>query len=165
LIPNHFIADWLLYVSIFNETFNSAARKKGRIPRYLDVGASWAKRWSNTYFFDRCLGWTGICVDPNPVYQIDIETKRTCQYLPKCFSDKRREALFAVAEAYGGVVKNGSATQYLGVNLEKLIVQKPRHFSGTEKIVCTPLSHEIPGKQHFDLMSLDVNGVSRTWSG
>jgi hypothetical protein len=154
-----------LYVSIFNEAFNSAAREKGRIPRYLDVGASWSKRWSNTYFFDRCLGWKGICVDPNPVYQVDIETKRTCEYLPKCFSDKHHEELFAVAEAYGGVVRNLSEKEYRGVNLEKLVIQKPRHFSGTEKILCTPLSHEIAGKQQFDLMSLDVNGVSRTSSG
>ena len=33
---------------------------------YLDVGASHPKLLSNTYFLDVCLGWRGVCVEPDP---------------------------------------------------------------------------------------------------
>jgi hypothetical protein len=146
-------------VSIFDEAFQERMRREGRTPRYLDVGTSWARRWSNTYFFDRCQGWKGVCIEHNPIYQDELESQRTCKYIPKCISDIPREVLFAFGEAYGGVVKNGSETQNLGVDLDRLVEKKAEHFSGTEKVVCSTLSHELPGKQHFDLMSLDVDGV------
>lgn len=31
-------------------------------------GANNAYDMSNTFFFDRCLGWRGICVEPNPIF-------------------------------------------------------------------------------------------------
>ena len=39
---------------------------------YLDVAANHYKRISNTYFYDRCLGWRGLCVEPNPIYHEDL---------------------------------------------------------------------------------------------
>ena len=37
---------------------------------YVDSGANGAVMFSNTYFYDKCLGWTGLCVEPMPVNSI-----------------------------------------------------------------------------------------------
>jgi FkbM family methyltransferase len=43
---------------------------------YLDIGAHDGVACSNTFFFE-CLGWTGICVEPNP------DTARRCAVVRK----------------------------------------------------------------------------------
>ena len=35
-------------------------------PRYVEVGADDGRFLSNTFFFDKQLGWEGICVEPSP---------------------------------------------------------------------------------------------------
>lgn len=49
---------------------------------YADVAANHYKHLSNTYFFDRCLGWSGVCVEPNPVYWAELRSKRSCHVVP-----------------------------------------------------------------------------------
>ena len=45
---------------------------------YIDVAANHYKRISNTYFYDRCLGWKGICVEPNGIYHDELRWAPTC---------------------------------------------------------------------------------------
>lgn len=45
--------------------------RKGRLKAdgfYVDIGACWARRFSNTYSFYR-RGWSGICIDPRPGFE------------------------------------------------------------------------------------------------
>lgn len=51
---------------------------------YLDVGASNPTMASNTLFFDKCLGWTGVCFEPNTKYQRDYSKTRSCHLVPHC---------------------------------------------------------------------------------
>ena len=55
---------------------------------YLDIAANHYKRISNTYFFDVCLGWRGLCLEPNPIYHDGLRAHRTCELLPTCASDR-----------------------------------------------------------------------------
>ena len=43
---------------------------------YLDVGCAWAERYSNTYYLEQHLGWTGIGVDALPDYAEEWARKR-----------------------------------------------------------------------------------------
>ena len=51
--------DWFMYMHFFK------TQKKGF---YVDVGSNHYVRHSNSFFFDFCLGWKGLCVEPNPIY-------------------------------------------------------------------------------------------------
>ena len=51
---SHDLSDWFLYTAIFNETWHSRLIRR---PVYLDIAANHARKWSTTWFFDRCLGW------------------------------------------------------------------------------------------------------------
>jgi hypothetical protein len=33
---------------------------------YVDVGSNHPTELSNTAFFDKCLGWRGVCIEPQP---------------------------------------------------------------------------------------------------
>jgi FkbM family methyltransferase len=123
--------------------------------RYLDVAANHARKWSNTYFFDRCQGWKGVCVEPNPKYWNELKTERTCRVVEKCLSDRPSTVQFAFANAYGGVLSSDGGEKGLGVS-EKFMAKHQVDYTGTKEIRCSTLKHELAGGQHFDLMSLDV---------
>jgi len=66
---------------------NFVARRRLHVPGvYLDLGANDPLRLSNTAFFDLCLGWRGVCVEPNPAYAEAYAQKRTCRLVPHCLS-------------------------------------------------------------------------------
>lgn len=55
---------------------------------YLDVGASHPKLLSNTFFLDVCLGWRGVCVEPDPslAAAFGAGSNRSCLVVDKALS-------------------------------------------------------------------------------
>ena len=60
----------------------------GKTGLYVDSGANHWERLSNTLFYDKCLGWAGICLEPNPIYVSGLKKNRSCKYFPECISDR-----------------------------------------------------------------------------
>ncbi|CAE7875339.1 unnamed protein product [Symbiodinium necroappetens] len=54
---------------------------------YVDVGASLPFDYSNTVMLDRCLGWQGLCVEPNPQLSFILEAYRSCQVFTNCVDE------------------------------------------------------------------------------
>ena len=53
------------YTSQFRQDkilFNTLFRNRTNRGIYLDIASNHYKRISNSYFYDRCLGWQGVCV-------------------------------------------------------------------------------------------------------
>jgi len=50
---------------------------------YLDIGAHKPLHLSNSAFFDVCLGWKGICVEPTETGKLFAES-RSCTVAPRC---------------------------------------------------------------------------------
>ena len=44
---------------------------------------------------DRCLGWRGLCIEPNPHISLLLEAYRSCQVLPHCVATEASERPFA----------------------------------------------------------------------
>ena len=55
---------------------------------YIDSGANEAHHGSNTWFFDKCLGWPGLCVEPNLKYGDALRRERSCTVVQECISDR-----------------------------------------------------------------------------
>ncbi|CAE7447699.1 HERC1 [Symbiodinium natans] len=51
---------------------------------YVDVGTSHPYHLSNTAFLDNCLGWRGVCLEPNPRLSNVIRGLRTCSVVEAC---------------------------------------------------------------------------------
>lgn len=162
---SHDVADWFLYASIFGEDWHRSQHKR---PRYLDIAANHARRWSTTWFFDRCLGWDGVCAEPNNIYWEELKTERHCKLIKSCLSDRQRHVNFSYTEAFGGVVADESSNDSsgrMGVNGSKHSKEKKfsKHFHGIREVVCETLQHGLSdlygkGEKHFDFMTLDVEG-------
>lgn len=60
----------------------------GRKGFYVDSGANEAHHGSNTWFFDKCLGWPGLCVEPNIKYGDALRRERSCTVVQECISDR-----------------------------------------------------------------------------
>jgi hypothetical protein len=55
-----FFQDWFLFHNFFKHL---GAQYRGV---YVDVGANHPTEFSNSAFFDKCLGWRGVCIEPQP---------------------------------------------------------------------------------------------------
>lgn len=52
------------------------------------TGANHPTSNSNTYFFEKCLGWEGVCVEANPDLANEFVGKRQCKLENVCVSNK-----------------------------------------------------------------------------
>jgi hypothetical protein len=79
--------DWYLWWN-----FLKGARDPGSPGVYVDVGASLPYDYSNTVMLDQCLGWHGICIEPNPYLVPFLHAYRGCQVLPYCVDAETEHA-------------------------------------------------------------------------
>jgi FkbM family methyltransferase len=130
--------DVYLYVGHFS--------KLRRAGVYWDVAANDAVEISNTYFFDRCLGWRGVCVEANPRYFGRLTALRSCVVVPTCVSNRAERVTFRLSGAVGGVestVKSRRKASDVDVTLDCV----------TGAVVARKTGMTV-----VDLMSLDVEG-------
>ena len=86
--------DYYIYHTFFRDR---AARRRGSpgAPRgvYLEVGAYHPTKLSASAFFDICLGWHGVCVEPDPTKQSQwVKSDRTCGLARRCVTDHETKA-------------------------------------------------------------------------
>ena len=73
---------------------------------YVDSGANDARVGSNTYFFDVCLGWAGLCVEPDARYHAALRAERSCTLIDECISDGNK-TVSMVPPKHGAFMKIG----------------------------------------------------------
>lgn len=118
------------------------------------VCANRAVRLSNTYFFDRCLGWSGLCVEGNPTYLEPLYRERSCSILPTCVSNLDGIVVeFALHGGVGGIVSDGPGSNKNDIDWEK-------RKTPIVKSKCTTMGKALAraNVRRVDYMSLDVEG-------
>lgn len=141
---SQFRQDYLLYTKHF--------KYLSRPGIYLDVAANDPYKISNTYFYEKCLAWTGICVEANPNLIPKLEKHRSCELIPKCVSNKPETVKFRIDGGYGGInVTNKNTRNALDKN------GKPKRLV---EMTCTMLKNVFNEVKvtHIDYFSLDVEG-------
>lgn len=114
---------------------------------YVDIAANEPVRISNTYFFDKCLNWRGLCVEANPQY-LDLLTRtRSCGIMPLCVSNKMENVSFVLDSGLSGVYETNKN-------------RRSKAVRPNTPITCVPTSHAVDaaGMHHIDMLSLDVEG-------
>lgn len=82
--------DWFVYQNFFHGTDLDSEReapqmRPSRTGIFVDIGAFHPIHLSNTFFFDRCLGWKGLCAEPNPSWEPYFRAYRpNCKVVPNC---------------------------------------------------------------------------------
>jgi len=147
-----------------NVFFESWVRKN-RKGFYVEAGANNYKHLSSTYFYEKCLGWEGLCVEPQQQYHAELSQHRSCALVPMCLTKERSQMML------GGLPHRRGAGMFvrplppdgkLPVN-ETTHKGQPIHW---ELIECAPLGEILrkfaPGRTHVDHFVLDVEGAEMT---
>ncbi|KAJ1447324.1 hypothetical protein M885DRAFT_576187 [Pelagophyceae sp. CCMP2097] len=58
---------------------------------------------SGPFHYDTCLGWKGLCVEPNPQYHAKIRAARTCPLVDACVSDEARQVELLATGSVGHI--------------------------------------------------------------
>lgn len=81
--------DWFLYHNFFSHVPYGGGF-------YVDIGANQPLAHSNTLFFDKCLGWKGLCWEPNPALH-PLFANRSCSLVPHCAHQRRQRSVSTLA--------------------------------------------------------------------
>jgi FkbM family methyltransferase len=115
---------------------------------YVDLAANDAIWRSNTYFFDVCMRWHGLLIEPNREHHSRYARERSGVLVPFCVSGSTKNISFA----FGLGWREGSS---------RVVETASSHRGGTVRTIeCRPLStifadHAI---RHVDFLSLDIEG-------
>jgi len=120
----------------------------GRKGFYVDSGANHARTLSNTFFYDKCLGWQGLCVEPMVEYHADLKRLRSCTLSTDCISNKDEYVSFSDGATTAFVDKSKGAGNFHCNTLEAMMLAS----KGGEAL-------------HIDFWSLDVEGYEMTVLG
>lgn len=90
--------DWFVYHNFVRGTAldTIGARSAEGAGIFVDIGAFHPVHLSNTLFFERCLGWRGLCVEPNPAMALHFEAQRpACKLVQNCVWSRQRTVVMS----------------------------------------------------------------------
>lgn len=130
------------------------ANKRGGV--FVDVGAYDGFSGSNTLFFEKFMGWTGLCIEPDPVQFAKLAEYRSCDRVQTCIADKEGTARF-LNVADGLTMMGGLVDFYEPQDLKAVsersktrIVELP-----TARLETVLRQHKI---EEIDYLSIDTEG-------
>lgn len=144
-----------------DQLFNERFLKNKRNGFFLDIGAHDGQTGSNTYFFEKELGWQGICFEPLPHLFKQLKECRDCICINACVGSTEGRVPFlhlnSVDEQLSGMCSTYDKRQ-LDVVMNDLSV-----YGGDCKIMqlpCVRLNDVLDryGITHVDYFSLDTEG-------
>ena len=123
---------------------------------FVEIGAFDGVSLSNTYFFEKELGWQGICVEPIPEKFNLLQKNRSCICIQGCISNFDGKALFA--EVPGNEVLSGLSVKYDPRHIHR-IQSEGGKFKYYEIDCFTPKTiFEKFNISHIDFLSIDTEG-------
>lgn len=125
-------------------------KKKGF---FIDLAANDARTLSNTFALERNLQWTGLCVEPNPMYWHDL-SYRSCQVVAAVVGQtSMQEVQFQFdMGAWGGIV----GEEYDVKPGEDVDVAPPQH---KYTVTLLEILERFQAPRVIDYLSLDVEGA------
>ena len=128
---------------------------------FVEIGARDGIISSNTLFFERELGWTGLLIEPNPTEFERIAANRpNCIRLQAAVCNETQTLHFVLTNDVGGIYefmsKSFLAQWHPNINVKQL---PPILCLPFWKIFASPVLVHV---RHIDLFSLDVEGAELT---
>ena len=118
------------------------------LPRgtFIDLATNDPILGSNTLFLERCLGWKGVCIEPNEQYHASIRSQRSCHLVPSAVAQESHYVTMT-NEGSTSHIDHGAPAARGGAN-------------ATSKVWCTTLRHILHARRltHIDFLSLDIEG-------
>lgn len=128
---------------------------------FIDVGAHDGKKYSNSYFFEKELGWNGICIEPLETPFQQLQKRRKCICVNACISSQEGLLKFfkvsGAPEMLSGIIDTYNEKHY---NRLKIEIERD---GGTLSIIEVPAYRlETLLEKHniklVDFLSIDTEG-------
>lgn len=145
---------------------------------FVEVGAHNGITFSNTYFFEKELGWTGICVEPIPEVFAQLRQNRTCKCIQGCIANSPKDALMFRAasqaiptEMLSGLVRTYEPSLFQNLSAQvnqskgQLQILTVNCFRLNDILHCNNLKHvnylsiDALGAEEEILQSIDFDNV------
>jgi FkbM family methyltransferase len=128
---------------------------------FVDIGAFDGVAISNTLFFEKELGWKGICVEPDPDKFQELKKNRECICIEGCVSDTSGESKYLKLPPPCAVL-GGLIHKYDPRHVER-VNQELRDCGGTSKeitVQCYTFNDLMKnnGIDHIHFLSIDTEG-------
>lgn len=128
---------------------------------FLDIGAHDGMSFSNTYFFEKDLGWKGICFEPLPHLFKKLQECRNCICINACVSNQEGTVPFLHLDSCDEML-SGMCGTYDERQLQ-IVMNDIACLGGECKILQLPSvninkvlkDHQVT---HVDFLSLDTEG-------
>ena len=139
--------DKLINEEIFNHKRNGF---------FVDIGANDGITGSNTYFLEKEMGWSGICIEP----QSDIFSKLCENRIAECVN-------CAVADSNGkrDFLKVGHADMLSGLtenldpkHIDRILLEGDPDTTQTVSVECKRFADIIDSQEIIDFLSIDTEG-------
>jgi len=102
---------------------------------------------SQTLFYERCLGWSGLCIEPNSFWYPELEQGRNCKLVKSCIAANHEES-FKIVDTRG----RAPMRQRAGLT----------HLESGGDLKCYSLEQILDiyadGRREVNFWSLDVEG-------
>lgn len=128
---------------------------------FVDIGAHDGVSKSNTYFFERTLGWQGICIEPLPEMYSKLIKNRNCICINGCISSSNEPAQFLAITGYSDML-SGLIEKYDPEHLKR-IEDELKLYGGEKRTItvnCYTLNELLIkyNLQSIDYLSIDTEG-------
>lgn len=129
---------------------------------FVDIGAHDGVSFNNTVFFERSLGWTGLCVEPIPAVFAELQRNRSAVCIPACIARSKGVREFLRVTGYAEML-SGITDVYDPRHMER-IRKEVTESNGTMDTIQVPCERldvllEEHGFPSVDLLSIDVEGA------
>lgn len=133
--------------------------KRGGV--FLDIGANDGVSFSNTYFFEKELEWTGVCFEPLKSAFEKLQNSRTSININACVANEDKIDFFLSVEGYGEML-SGLKSKYDERHLQRVNDTIKLHGGRmTEtKVQCYNINRILQDKNftNIDFISIDTEG-------
>ena len=123
---------------------------------FVDVGAYDGLTASNTLFFEKFLGWKGVCVEPDPAQFAKLVTFRSCTCVQTCIAEKDGTARFL--SVTDGLTQMGGLVDHYDPQDLKMVSER----SATKIVSLATRRLDAVLKEHnvsaIDFLSIDTEG-------
>lgn len=149
---SQFKQDEYVYTHFFRDTKDGV---------FIDIGAHDGISLSNTYFFEKYLGWTGICIEPMPHIFQRLEQNRSCSCIQGCIAPTEGVAPFWVvaSDSRNTEMLSGLVHAYDPRHIQRIIGESGG-AGETIFVQCYTLNSILAqqGISHIDYLSIDTEG-------
>ncbi|HMO33784.1 MAG TPA: FkbM family methyltransferase [Saprospiraceae bacterium] len=128
---------------------------------FVDIGAHNGVTFSNSCFFEKKMGWNGLCIEPIPEVFADLKKVRSCYAENVCVSDEEKDFSFTRISGYGEML-SGITEQYDHRHLERIQKTIAQNGGAVEEIKVKGVRLDSLLKkysiQQIEFLSVDTEG-------